>query len=74
MDSYYQQNKEKLIEYQKQYQNKIPTSKKRLYNNEYYHNVRKTKVCIKSVKIKNEKNIKPEPVKISNEKKYIIEF
>lgn len=61
MDSYYQQNKEKLIEYQKQYQNKIPTSKKRLYNIEYYHNVRKTKVYIK-------------PVKISNDEKYIIEF
>ena len=39
--SYYEKNKEKLLQYQKEYQQKKPKYIKRHYNNKYYHSVRK---------------------------------
>ena len=39
--SYCEKNKEKLLQYQKEYQKEKPKYTKRHYNNKYYHTVRK---------------------------------
>ena len=41
--SYYQKNKDRLLEYQKEYNNSIPKYKIKNYNNQYYNNVRRYK-------------------------------
>ncbi len=41
--TYYELNKDKLLKYQKEYQQNKSLSMKRAYNNRYYHNVKKHK-------------------------------
>ena len=41
MNTYYQDHKEKMIEWQKEYNKTISKKKSREYNNKYYNNVRR---------------------------------
>lgn len=43
-ETYYTQHREKMLEYQKEYNKKIPKYKKKNYENQYYNNVRKYKI------------------------------